>query len=79
MTVEKLDLAKRKSYQGCLVGGAVGDALGAPIEFWSIEQIRKIYGLSGITDFSEFKDGKGQFTDDTQMTLFTAEGWRCRN
>jgi ADP-ribosylglycohydrolase len=73
MTVEKLDLAKRKSFQGCLIGGAVGDALGAPIEFWSIEQIRTKYGRAGITDFSEFNDGRGRFTDDTQMTLFTAE------
>lgn len=73
MTVEKLDLAKRKSFQGCLIGGAVGDALGASIEFWSIEQIRTKYGQAGITDFSEFNDGGGRFTDDTQMTLFTAE------
>lgn len=74
MTKGTANPAKTDSYQGCLLGGAIGDALGAPIEFWPTEQIRKVFGLSGLTDFSEFKDGKGRFTDDTQMTLFTAEG-----
>lgn len=29
---------------GCLIGGAVGDALGAPVEGWDYEKIRQIYG-----------------------------------
>lgn len=68
------NLAKRNSYQACLLGGAVGDALGAPIEFWTMERTRKVFGSSGLIDFVEFNDRKGRFTDDTQMTLFTAEG-----
>ena len=63
-----------ENYIGCLVGGAVGDALGAPIEFLNISEIRKLYGKSGIKDYIECPDGSGEFTDDTQMTLFTAEG-----
>ncbi len=59
---------------GCLLGGAVGDALGAPVEFLSMEEIRRRYGDSGITAYVEFWSGQGAFTDDTQMTLFTAEG-----
>ena len=58
---------------GCLVGGAIGDALGAPIEFYGLEQIRENYGKNGIADFVEFPMNTGEFTDDTQMTLFTAE------
>lgn len=58
---------------GCLLGGAVGDALGAPIEFLSTTQIRKHFGPRGVTKYVERADGKGCFTDDTQMTLFTAE------
>ncbi len=65
---------KTEAFQACLLGGAIGDALGAPIEFWSIEQIKSRYGNTGISDFVEFKDGWGRFTDDTQMSLFTAEG-----
>jgi ADP-ribosylglycohydrolase len=65
---------KKNVYQGCLMGGAIGDALGAPIEFLSIDQIQNKYGVNGIDSFVEFSDSTGEFTDDTQMTLFTAEG-----
>lgn len=61
-------------YTGCLIGGAIGDALGAPIEFMDLETIRSTYGKNGVQDYVEFSDGFGEFTDDTQMTLFTAEG-----
>ena len=61
-------------YTGCLLGGAIGDALGFPVEFLSISQIIKNYGDEGIRDFEELDEGMGRFTDDTQMTLFTAEG-----
>ena len=60
-------------YTGCLLGGAIGDALGAPIEFMSISQIRSQFGAAGITGYVE-EGGKGKFSDDTQMVLFTAEG-----
>lgn len=74
MKDEKEIFAKKRHYQGCLLGGAVGDALGAPIEFWPKNRIREVFGPSGITNYSEYGDGSGRFTDDTQMTLFTAEG-----
>jgi ADP-ribosylglycohydrolase/5'(3')-deoxyribonucleotidase len=64
----------RLQYINCLLGGATGDALGAPIEFMSINEIRKRYGYDGIRDYVEYPDHIGEFTDDTQMTLFTAEG-----
>src|SRR5215813_6174737 len=38
-------------FTGCLLGGAVGDALGAPVEFHSIHLIRNEYGPTGITDY----------------------------
>nr|WP_262918444.1 ADP-ribosylglycohydrolase family protein [Belliella filtrata] len=53
---------------------AIGDALGAPIEFLNYESIISKYGASGVQDYVEHPDGKGEFTDDTQMLLFTAEG-----
>ncbi len=64
----------QENYIACLVGGAIGDALGAAIEFLNIHQIIEKYGPSGVTAYVEFADGTGEFTDDTQMTLFTAEG-----
>jgi ADP-ribosylglycohydrolase len=62
------------TYTGCLLVGAVGDALGAPLEFMSLSQIRKKYGLNGVSDLVLGTEGKGLITDDTQMTMFTAEG-----
>ena len=64
----------KRVYRGCLLGGAVGDALGAPVEFMSLAEIRATFGRAGITEFTTAFDRKGAITDDTQMTLFTAEG-----
>lgn len=59
--------------KGCLIGGAVGDALGYPIEFMSIEEIRQQYGTNGLTDYI-LTNNIAQISDDTQMTLFTITG-----
>lgn len=64
----------RSRYRGCLLGGAVGDALGAPVEFLSLARIRARYGEGGIDGLDEAFGVVGAITDDTQMTLFTAEG-----
>jgi ADP-ribosylglycohydrolase len=71
------DLPSRRSphhFAGCLLGGAVGDALGAPVEFLRIDEIRARYGPAGIADYDVAYGRRGAITDDTQMTLFTAEG-----
>ena len=64
----------RSRYRGCLLGGAVGDALGAPVEFMKLDAIRKRFGPKGIQDFIPAYGKLGAITDDTQMTMFTAEG-----
>lgn len=69
--------------RGSMLGGAVGDALGYPVEFISSYMgIQKRYGENGITRLDttqwwlpdEEKSGKAWISDDTQMTLFTACG-----
>ncbi|QTD46343.1 ADP-ribosylglycohydrolase family protein [Ottowia testudinis] len=60
--------------RACLLGGAVGDALGAPVEFMSRAEILKRFGPEGIQDYAPAYGRLGAITDDTQMTLFTAEG-----
>ncbi|UBU10872.1 ADP-ribosylglycohydrolase family protein [Nonomuraea gerenzanensis] len=61
--------------RGCLLGGAIGDALGAPIEFQSLREIRKHHGTGGVTGYvTTWRGRTGLVTDDTQMTLFTVEG-----
>ncbi|GAA3889300.1 hypothetical protein GCM10022243_62640 [Saccharothrix violaceirubra] len=57
-----------------MLAGAVGDALGASIEFESIDKIRARYGPSGLTDYAPAYGKLGAITDDTQMALFTLEG-----
>jgi ADP-ribosylglycohydrolase len=61
-------------FTGCLLGGAVGDALGAPVEFMKRTEILRRFGPNGITRYATAYGGMGKITDDTQMTLFTAEG-----
>ena len=67
--MDKLDRIR-----GCLLGGAVGDALGAPVEFMGWADIQARFGPKGITEFAPAYGQKGAVTDDTQMMLFTAEG-----
>jgi ADP-ribosylglycohydrolase len=74
MTNELVSISNR--CRGCLLGGAVGDALGAPVEFMSHSQIVSRFGPHGIRDFAPAYGRTGAITDDTQMTLFTAEGLR---
>ena len=66
----------RDKFRGCLLAGAVGDALGAPVEFMKRRQIVMRYGEPGICDYPKNDDNEIEalITDDTQMTLFTAEG-----
>ena len=61
-------------FLAAMLAGGVGDALGAPIEFNTIENIRNAYGPAGITGYIDEYDGIGAITDDTQMTMFTLEG-----
>lgn len=44
------------------------------MEFYPINQIRSRYGERGVTDYDRDGDRPGEFTDDTQMCLFTLEG-----
>ncbi len=78
MTNERL----QDKCRGSLVGGAIGDALGYPIEFiYSFEEIRAKYGEEGLTEYDKsypwledsLRHDKALFSDDTQMTLYTAE------
>jgi ADP-ribosylglycohydrolase len=64
------DLSK---YTGCLIGGAVGDALGYAVEFLDTTQIKSVYGEKGIRRYKK-TEGLARISDDTQMTLFTANG-----
>ena len=63
----------KDKFKGCLIGGASGDALGYTVEFLEYEQIQSLYGEKGITEYT-LTDNVALVSDDTQMTLFTANG-----
>lgn len=58
-------------YTGCLLGLALGDALGAPHEGGPVERL--LWRIIGTT-----RDGAMRFTDDTQMALDLAESLVAR-
>lgn len=60
--------------RGSLMAGAAGDALGYPVEFMNRNAIISKFGEKGITQFEIDHSGKALVSDDTQMTLFTANG-----
>lgn len=64
--------------KGCLLGGAIGDALGYPVEFvYSYKSIEREYGKGGIQKYDlrypwlSHKVKEAQISDDTQMTIYT--------
>src|SRR5215203_2581226 len=56
-------IALLDQFQGCLLGGAVGDALGAPVEFMSLSAIRAQFGPRGVRDFVPAYGRVGAITD----------------
>lgn len=67
---------------GAYLGFAVGDALGAPVEFMTAGEIRQQYGeLCEMRGGGWLRLAPGQVTDDTQMSIalgaaiLQAQGW----
>ena len=68
--LERMDNQTLKNkIRGSLIGGAIGDALGHQIEFDDCVKDKQV---------TKFRDDFGIISDDTQMTLFTANAllWR---
>jgi ADP-ribosylglycohydrolase len=60
---------------GCLIGGAIGDALGATVEGWSYRKIRDEYGKVdhfGAYDNPHARGEPGSITDDSVMCHYLA-------
>lgn len=65
----KLEPSLEDRFQGCLLGLAIGDALGYPTEFLSLAEIHKRYGINGIVDLL---GNPALHSDDTQMSMSVA-------
>ncbi|MFH9549211.1 ADP-ribosylglycohydrolase family protein [Streptomyces sp. NPDC051445] len=64
----------RSRVRGTLLGAAVGDALGAPVDGLGIEDIRQGHGPEGVVDLAPAHGRRGAVTHLTQLTLFTVDG-----
>ena len=63
----------RSAYQGCLLGLAVGDAMGFPVDDMKWKAIREDYGPNGLMGFDIANDS-ADVTSHTQLCAFTANG-----
>ena len=58
-----------KQAKAIMYGLAIGDALGFPTEFMTLDRIKSKYGPSGIANLPD----PALFSDDTQMSVAIAE------
>jgi ADP-ribosylglycohydrolase len=75
---ETANVSMKDRFLGCLLGLAIGDALGMPVEGWTHERIERTYGR--ITDYVPRIDdagnqivAAGEITDDTELALCHVE------
>lgn len=69
-TIPRLD-----RFTGCLLGTAIGDAMGMPVETWNREKILAQFGrIRGFEAQKNHRRSKaaGSWTDDTYMMMLTA-------
>ena len=71
---KRVVIPKKSRVEGCIIGGAIGDALGVPVEFCDLKTIKKYYGEEGVKELEIGMSGEADFSDDTQLTIFTADG-----
>ncbi len=64
---------KLSSYRGCLLGMAVGDAMGFPVDKKSWAEICEDYGPNGLLGY-DLVNGSADITSYTQMAAFLCNG-----
>lgn len=70
-TVQQLTEAER--LRGAMLGGAVGDALGAPVRKKSLHEIQQRHGVDGVDDYVPAFGRAGGVTELSQITVFTLD------
>ena len=63
----------RSAWRGCLLGMAVGDAMGYTVNSHSLKEIREDYGPYGLRGYDPV-NGYADITSNTQLAAFTANG-----
>lgn len=63
----------RDAYRGCLLGLAVGDAMGYTVDSRSLAEIREDYGPNGLLGY-DLVNGYAEITSYTQIAAFACNG-----
>ena len=63
----------RSAYRGCLLGMAVGDAMGYTVDNRSWQEIQEDYGPNGLLGY-DLVNGYADVTSYTQLAAFTCNG-----
>ena len=63
----------KTGYRGCLLGMAVGDAMGYTVDKRSIQEIRRDYGPNGLLGY-DLANGYADVTSYTQIAAFGCNG-----
>ena len=66
-------ISKRSAYRGCLLGLAVGDAMGYSVDTKTWPQIQEDYGPNGLLGY-DLVNGYADVTSHTQLAAFTCNG-----
>ncbi|MFW9921328.1 MAG: ADP-ribosylglycohydrolase family protein [Candidatus Thorarchaeota archaeon] len=65
----------RERYEGCMLGLAIGDAIGAATEFLTFDEIRVRWPPNGVESYNPFRGLRpGSYTDDTELSIAVALG-----
>ena len=66
-------VSKKSAYRGCLLGLAVGDAMGYTVDSKSWAEIREDYGPNGLLGY-DLVNGYAEVSSHTQIAAFTCNG-----
>lgn len=66
-------ISKRDAYRGCLLGLAIGDAMGYPVDTKTWPQIQEEYGPYGLMGY-DLRNGYADVSSHTQLAAFSCNG-----
>ncbi|MBR4291176.1 MAG: ADP-ribosylglycohydrolase family protein [Oscillospiraceae bacterium] len=65
--------SKLDAYRGCLLGLAIGDAMGYPVDTKTWNQIQEDYGPYGLMGY-DLRNGYAEVSSHTQLAAFSCNG-----
>lgn len=66
-------ISKQDAYRGCLLGLAIGDAMGYPVDTKTWKQIQEDYGPYGLMGY-DLRNGYAEVSSHTQLAVFSCNG-----